>query len=129
MVEPIATAQDVRGRLNLPDAGEFEGSPGISDEDIELYLEDAAADNVRENDLGRMDETTQKQIEWRLAGIKILGQRKGLRAYHQQSLGSMSRSYEVKSIDELRSELDDWDPSGNLASTKPKADISVPGVK
>lgn len=126
MIEPIATADDVRRRLNLPDSGEFDGSPGISDSDIEGYLEDAALDNARANSETALEskaaemgteidaDDVRKQIEWRLAGIKILSYRKGLRAYHQQSLGSMSRSYEVRSVPGLRDELADWDPSGGL---------------
>lgn len=127
MVDPIADPSDVRTRLNLPE--DTPDGNGISDDDILVYLVDAAAENARENNLSRMDDAQRRQIEWRLAGIKILSYRKGLRAYHQQSLGSMSRSYETKSIEDLRAELEDWDPSGNLGQVKPAASIDVPGVK
>ena len=131
MVDPIATPHDVRARLNLPDTTDsVDGVSGISDSDIKTYLEDAAFENQQANNLSRMDDATRKQIEWRLAGIKILSYRKGLRAYHQQSLGSMSRSYETKSIDDLRSELMQLDPSDSLGQkSKPTASISVPEVK
>lgn len=131
MADPIATPTDVRDRLNLPDETETVGdTAGISDPAIQTYLDDAAADNARANDIGKMGDNVRKQIEWRLAGLKILWYRKGLRAYHQQSLGSMSRSYETRSVEELRSELDRWDPSGTLASEyKETASINVPGVK
>lgn len=127
MVDPVATAADVRDRLNLPGETETLGDiSGISDEDIKAYLDDAAFDNARVNSQEDLEakaeemdgditaEDVREQIEWRLAGIKILSYRKGLRAYHQQSLGSMSRSYETRSIRELREELRDLDPSGEL---------------
>lgn len=131
MADPIATATDVRSRLNLPDKDTTVGdTTGISDPEIQPYLEDAADANARENDVGSMDDGVRKQIEWRLAGLKILSYRKGLRAEQQKSIGSSSRSYETKSIVELRNELNKWDPSGNLASEfKENASIDVPNVK
>lgn len=130
MADPIATPTDVRSRLNLPEKDEFAQDSGISDQEIQTYLEDAAFENARHNDVGEMSDEHRKQIEWRFAGLKILSYRKGLRAYHQQSLGSMSRSYEAKSVEELRNELQDLDPSGNLASEyKENATIDVPNVK
>lgn len=131
MVSPVATAEDVRARMNFPKETESVGAgSGISNGDITTYLKDAAADNARVNNVEQMDGSTREQIEWRLAAIKILAYRKGLRAYHQQSIGSMSRSYETKSIDDLRGELDRWDPSGSLAhQDKPSASMDVPEVK
>lgn len=112
MADPIATPNDVRARLNLPEPGQLGGGATISNQEISVYLEDAAFD-LRDYSL---DADLRKQLEWRLAGIKILSQRKGLRSYHQQSLGSMSRSYEVKSVEELKEWVRTHGPSGILES-------------
>lgn len=128
MTDPIAEPIDVRNRLGLPEEDKPESS--ISNDRIQTYLEDAAADNARVNNVARMDDATRKQIEWRLAAIKIYSYSKGDKAFHQQSMGTMSRSYEVRSVDELKAELDSWDPSGRLAhQDKRTASIDVPSTK
>lgn len=109
MADPVATPEDVRSRLNLPE--DTPDGNGITDEAIDVYLSDAAFDIDQAQTTG-MDDDLRLQLEWRLAGIKILTQRKGLRAYHQQSLGSMSRSFEVKTVAELKEWVKNNGPSG-----------------
>lgn len=117
MADPIAHPEDVRRRLNLPDTSDLDdGEAGISDADIHVYLEDAAFDIQQATDFATLDDDLRKQLEWRLAGIKILSTRRGQRAYHQQSLGSMSRSYEVKSVEELKEWVRNHGPSGLVDS-------------
>lgn len=111
MASPLATPHDVRARLNLPEKGQLDSGAGISDDEIRPYLEDAAFDIQQAGTQGLSDDL-RKQLEWRLAGIAILSQRKGLRSYHQQSLGSMSRSYEVKSVEELKEWVKRHGPAG-----------------
>lgn len=96
MATPEATPDDVRDRTNID----------LGKEEITPYLKDAVFDLSQSNDIGSIDEDVRMQLEWRLAALKILGYRKGDRAYHSQSLGSMNRSYETKSTEDLRSEFD-----------------------
>lgn len=102
MAEPLADATDVRSRINLPES--TPDGNGVSDVEIQTYIQDATDDIELDGSLNEMDDTLRKHVEWRLAAIKILSQRKGSRSVHQHSLGSMSRSYEVKTIEELK----DW---------------------
>lgn len=102
MAEPLADATDVRSRINIPES--TPDGNGVSDAEIGVYIQDATDDIELDGSLNEMDDTLRKHVEWRLAAIKILSQRKGSRAVHQHSLGSMSRSYEVKMIEELK----DW---------------------
>lgn len=93
--EPVATPDDVRNRTNID----------VENEDITPYLKDAVFDLSQSNDITSIAEDVREQLEWRLAAYKILTYRKGDRAYHSQSLGSMNRSYEAKSTEELREEI------------------------
>jgi hypothetical protein len=99
---PIAEPRDVRERVNLSKSNPDEGdNSGISDDEIRTHLEDATFELSQATRVGRMNDSLRKQLEWRIAAIQILSIRKGSRSYHQQSLGSMSRSYESKMIDKL----------------------------
>lgn len=102
MAEPLANATDVRSRINIPES--TPDGNGVSDAEIDVYIQDATDEIELNGSLKGMDDTLRKHVEWRLAAIKILSQRKGSRSVHQHSLGSMSRSYEVKTIEELK----DW---------------------
>lgn len=96
MASPEATPDDVRDRTNID----------LSNEEITPHLKDAVFDLSQSNDITSIDEDVRMQLEWRLAALKILGYRKGDRAYHSQSLGSMNRSYETKSTEELRDDIE-----------------------
>lgn len=105
MPDPIATPQDVYTRINIPEAeGRADGN-GVSEDDVITYLLDAVFALEQGNDLGTIADDVRRQLEWRLAAIDILTTRIGSRAYHQQSLGSMSRSYEVKMVEKLREDV------------------------
>lgn len=110
MTDPLADPEDVRSRLNLPDTDEAEA--GISDSEIQTRLEDATFDITQVQKPSRMDDGLRKQLEWRLAGLKILSQRKGLRSYHQQSIGTVSRSYEEKTTEKLAEWIERHGPPG-----------------
>lgn len=130
MPEPIALPHDVRSRLNLSDAttGDAELSDGgMSDDDISTYLNDAVFKIAQVNDFEAIEADVRKQLEWRLAAIDILSTRIGHRAYHQQSLGSMSRSYEVKMIDKLREDVSQICQSNDLEN--PIAKNTLGGVQ
>lgn len=112
MATPVATPDEVRSRLNLPT--EAESPAGISNEDIQTYLEDAAFEVDQVSSGGQIGDALRKQLEWRLAGIMIFGTRKDLRSYHQQSQGNASKTFEVKQIDELKQWVRRNDPTGSL---------------
>lgn len=102
MAEPLANATDVRSRINLPES--TPDGNGVSNTEIDVYIQDATDEIELNGLLNEMDDTLRRHVEWRLAAIKILSQRKGSRSVHQHSLGSMSRSYEVKTVEDLK----DW---------------------
>ena len=125
MPDPIAIPHDVRSRINLPDAAEGEG--GISDGDIQTYLEDATFDLAQVNDLGAIEPDVREQLEWRLAAIDILSTRFGSRAVRQESLGSSQRSYEVRTVEALREKVSQICEANDL--TNPIAKNSRGGVQ
>lgn len=96
MATPEATPDDVRDRTNID----------LGNEEITPHLKDATFDLSQSNNIASIDEDVRMQLEWRLAALKIRSIRKGDRAYHSQSLGSMNRSYEVKTTDELRDDIE-----------------------
>lgn len=120
---PVATAKDVRDRTNID----------LDEASIDPHLKDAVFDIAQSNTIGDIGDGVRKQLEWRLAAYKILSLRKGDRAYHSQSLGSLNRSYEVKSTDELREEIRriaaDNGLTDPIRDPDRTASINVPGVK
>lgn len=125
MPDPIATPNDVRSRINLPDAAEGEG--GVSDRDISTYLEDATFDLAQVNDLDTIDPDVREQLEWRLAAIDILSTRRGSRAPGQESIGSAQRSFEENMVDTLREKVAQICTANDL--TNPIARNTLGGVQ
>lgn len=107
MTDPIAQPSDVKDRINLD----------LDDEAIQTYLNDAAFENSKHNDVSSMDDDTIRQIEWRLAAIKILKYRLGSRSLNHQIIGAVQKTYESRMIRDLKSELQDYDPSGELGQS------------
>lgn len=102
-----ATPSDVRGVIET----------SLESAEIQSYLDDATYENELANDVAAMDTETIRQIETRLAAIKILTLRQQDRAVTNESLGSANKSYEVGMVSQLRRELAARDPSGTLVRT------------
>lgn len=127
--DPIAEPRDVRRRINLDDPEQFDevDVSGISDADIRMFLEDASFDLSQATDIDAMEDGLRRQLEWRMAALEILTIRKGSRAYHQQSLGSMSRSYEARITNELREWCETHGPDGLFDDTDEFWSASIQG--
>ena len=100
--EPIGEPTAVRNEIPVdPD-----------DDVIDFQLEEAAFENAQVNDTDEMGDAVRKRIEQKLAGLKIL---EGTdREVGQQSIGSASKSIRGNTLDRLRREVDNLDPSGEL---------------
>lgn len=112
---PTATPSDVRDEIRIERLDDTE--------DIQPYLEDAQFLNERYNDPAQMDTEVVMRIERKLAAIKILTRKE--RSTSEQQEGDVRGTYEVGQIEELRRELDELDPSGELASLGKHSDAFV----
>lgn len=100
---PTATVADVKEIIDT----------ALSDADINDALDYAQERNEDVNDVSNQTTTTTKNIERFLAAVHIRETKEP--AILQDSVGGSSISYESREIKWLRSQLNEWDPSGTLA--------------
>ena len=100
--EPIGEPTAVRNEIPVdPD-----------DDVIDFQLEEAAFENAQVNDIDEMADAVRKRIEQKLAALKIL---EGTdREVGNQMLAGAQKIYRGETIDRLRREVDNLDPSGDL---------------
>lgn len=102
MVTPLAQPDDVRGEINV----------GLSDSEIQFYIDDAAFENDRVNTVADMSDELRIRIERKVAAVKILERKE--REATEESVGPTSFSYEVSTIERLKDEVSELDPSNEL---------------
>lgn len=117
-----ATADDVRldgngGVIAVADPNDAGVDDGLTDADIESYLDDAAFEAGQAlTDYADRDTDFKRQLEKYLAALKI-------RLYADRAVSDTSRetasvSYEGMSTAELKREVDKRDPTGTLATQR-----------
>mgnify|MGYP000353097756 CR=1 FL=1 len=119
---PTATADDVRldgngGVIAVADPSEPGVDYGLTDADIDGYIDDAAFEAAQANsDYSEWSTERQRQLEKYLAALKI-------RENVDKPISSTSRetasvSYESMTLPALKREVNKRDPSGQLAYLK-----------
>lgn len=99
-----ATPSDVRDVIDT----------GLSDSDIQPYLDDATALIDATVDTA-LSTTEQTHLEKYLAALDIRLSKD--RAISEDEIGDSAFTYDGSEIQWLRSKVSQWDPSGQLAST------------
>lgn len=109
----VATPGDVRDLIETD----------LSDEEIQAYLDDAAAENEIVNDVSEQSEEQQRLIEERYAAYLI----RAVRERSRSSLSQESASVEFDGVplDELRRLVARVDPSGELTGITRDSDRHV----
>lgn len=102
MVEPLAEPSDVRGEIDTR----------LDDDDIQFFIDDAAFENDRVNTIDNQSDGLRVRIERKVAAIKILERKE--REYTDESVGSVSYSYEVSTVSRLKNEVSELDPSNEI---------------
>lgn len=100
--DPLADADGVRGVI----------ATDLSDSEINQFLDDAAFQNWRVNDLDAMGDPTRQRIEKFLAAHDIRASRD--RDFSSASRDSTDLTYDGSALKELRRKVRSLDPSGEL---------------
>jgi hypothetical protein len=100
--EPLAAASDVRQLI----------ATNLDGPTVNGFLDDAAFENWRANDIEAMGDPTRKRLEAALAAYDIRATRD--RSIASGSRQSASLDYDGSALDELRRKVRDLDPSGDL---------------